>query len=219
MYAYSERFILPLSHDEVVHGKKSLLDKMPGSYEEKFSQLKLLAGYMTAHPGKKLMFMGGELGMFSEWKDKEQLDWNLLGYDAHRKLNEFFKDLLKLYKRSKPLYELDDYPEGFEWIDTQDRENSVLVFARKGKAIENHVVVVLNLTPVPRQAYRLGVLSEGDWVEIFNTDHEEFYGSGIKNNKPLTAEKEQWHGKSYSVKVDLPPLSALVLKKKNSKNG
>lgn len=219
VYAFSENFILPLSHDEVVYGKKSLLNKMPGDEWQQFANLRLLFAYMFTHPGTKLLFMGGEFGQLNEWNFEQSLDWHLLENKSHAGMKNCVKALNNLYKTEPALYDFSFSHEGFEWIDTQDRENSVLVFARKGKAIENHVVVVLNLTPVPRQAYRLGVLSEGDWVEIFNTDHEEFYGSGIKNNKPLTAEKEQWHGKSYSVKVDLPPLSALVLKKKNSKNG
>jgi 1,4-alpha-glucan branching enzyme len=214
VYAFSENFMLPLSHDEVVYGKKSLLNKMPGDEWQKFANLRLLFAYMFTHPGTKLLFMGGEFGQLAEWNFQQSLDWHLLQQKPHAGLKKCVKALNHLYKTEPALYDYSFSHEGFEWIDTQDRDNSVLVFARKGKSIESHVVIVLNLTPVPRQNYRIGVLSEGDWIEIFNTDHEEFYGSGIKNSKPLTAEKEQWHGKSYSVKVDLPPLSAVVLKKK-----
>ena len=211
MYAYSERFILPLSHDEVVHGKKSLLDKMPGSYEEKFSQLKLLAGYMTAHPGKKLLFMGGELGMFSEWKDKEQLDWQLLDYESHWKLNEFFKDLLKLYKRSKPLYELDDQPEGFEWIDVNNTNQSIFSFVRRDKS-GNPLIIICNFKNIAYDCFKVGVPDKYEYKEVINSDDIKYGGSNHVNRKAIQTQDEGFHGKPYHVVVKIPPFGITVLR-------
>ena len=211
MYAYSERFILPLSHDEVVHGKKSLLDKMPGSYEEKFSQLKLLAGYMTAHPGKKLLFMGGELGMFSEWKDKEQLDWQLLDYESHWKLNEFFKDLLKLYKRSKPLYELDDQPEGFEWIDVNNTNQSIFSFVRRDKS-GNPLIIICNFKNIAYDCFKVGVPDKYEYKEVINSDDIKYGGSNHVNRKAIPTQDEGFHGKPYHVVVKIPPFGITVLR-------
>lgn len=211
MYAFTERFILPLSHDEVVHGKKSLLDKMPGSYEEKFAQLKLLFGFMTAHPGKKLLFMGGELGMFSEWKDKEQVDWHLLEYDSHRQLNLFFKELLKFYKRSKPLFELDDYPEGFEWIDVNNTNQSIFSFVRKDKE-GNQLVIICNFKNIAYEDYKVGVPGKHEFKEVLNSDDAKFGGTNHINKKNIKAEEGMYHGKPYYVTMNIPPYGISILR-------
>lgn len=157
MYAFNENFILPLSHDEVVHGKKSLLNKMPGDYWRKFAQLRLLYGYFFAHPGKKLLFMGGEFGQFDEWKDLEELDWMLYDFDMHRNLNGYMKDLIKIYKRSKPLYELDHNPDGFEWIDVNNHHQQIFSFIRKSKENQEIFIVVSNFSEHPYHSYKVGV--------------------------------------------------------------
>ena len=223
MYAYTERFILPLSHDEVVHGKKSLLDKMPGSYEEKFSQLKLLMGFLTTHPGKKLLFMGGELGMFSEWKDKEQVDWHLLNYDSHRTLNHFFRDLVKLYKRSKPLYELDDYPEGFEWIDVHNTDQSIFSFIRRDRE-GNPLIILCNFKNISYEEYKVGVPDKQEYKEVINSDASQYGGSNYVNKKNIIAEEGTFHGRPYHIKIKVPPFGITILRpikkrKEQNKNG
>ncbi|MFO1444276.1 1,4-alpha-glucan branching protein GlgB [Bacillus sp. Bva_UNVM-123] len=212
LYAFKENFVLPLSHDEVVHGKKSLLNKMPGTYWERFAQLRLLFGYMIAHPGKKLLFMGAELGQFDEWKDREQLDWNLLDYEMHRKMNEYMKKLLKLYRRSKPFYEIDHLHESFEWIDVNNDEQSIFSFIRKGKKADEHLVVVCNFTNHKYHNYRIGVPKEGSYREILNSDEDEFGGSGSRNKKLLQTEAVNYHGKPYSVCITIPPFGISILR-------
>ncbi|CAG5016785.1 1,4-alpha-glucan branching enzyme GlgB [Dyadobacter sp. CECT 9275] len=214
VYSFSENFMLPLSHDEVVYGKKSMLSKMPGDEWQKFANLRVLYTYMFTHPGTKLMFMGSEFGQTSEWNFQQSLDWHLLELAPHQGMQACVKALNHLYRTEPAMYEFTFSSEGFEWIDTQDRENSVLIYSRKSRDYKQNIVVILNLTPVPRQGYRVGVLSEGEWVEIFNSDSEEFYGSGQINTQPVTAEKENWHGRAYSLRLDLPPLGATVLKLK-----
>ncbi|GAB2800457.1 1,4-alpha-glucan branching protein GlgB [Rhabdobacter roseus] len=213
VYAFAENFMLPLSHDEVVYGKGSLVNKMPGDEWQRFANLRLLFGYMFTHPGTKLLFMGGEFGQTSEWNYQRSLDWHLLDFAPHHGARECLKALNKLYRTEPALYEHTFSSEGFEWIDTQDRENSVLIYARKSTRPEDAVVVVLSLTPVPRSGYRVGVLSEGTWQEIFNSDAAEFYGSGTINPEPMATESKRWHGRAYSVQISLPPLGVVVLKK------
>jgi 1,4-alpha-glucan branching enzyme len=222
MYTFSENFVLPFSHDEVVHGKKSLLDKMPGDYWEKFAQLRLLLGYMFAHPGKKLLFMGFELGQFSEWKDQEQLDWGLMEYDMHRNVNAYVKELLKIYKRSKPLYELDNMHEGFEWIDVNNSEQSIFSFIRKGKKDDELLVIVCNFTGIHYQDYKIGIPTAGEYREIFNSDKEEFGGAGFINKKTLNAMEVPFHGRSFSVDLTIPSFGILILrpvKKRKERKG
>jgi 1,4-alpha-glucan branching enzyme len=222
LYAFSENFILPFSHDEVVHGKKSLLDKMPGDYWEKFAQLRLLLGYMFAHPGKKLLFMGFELGQFAEWKDKEQLDWNLLEFDMHRKTNTYVKELIKVYKRSKAMYELDYLHEGFEWIDANNNEQSIFSFIRKGKKEEEFFAVICNFTGLSYQNYKIGITAPGEYREVFNSDKEEFGGTGQINKKVIVADEEPFHGKPYSINLTIPPFGILILrpvKKRKERKG
>jgi 1,4-alpha-glucan branching enzyme len=219
LYAFTESFILPFSHDEVVHGKKSLLNKMPGDYWQKFAQLRLLLGYMTSHPGKKLTFMGTELGQFSEWKDKEQLDWNLLDYDMHEKLNLFVKELLKVYKRSKPLYELDHVYEGFEWIDANNAHQSVFSFIRKGLKEEDYLIIVCNFKPETYSGYRIGVPGPASYREILNSDAQEFGGSGVVNKKVMNTEEISFHGRPYSIEMNISPFGIAILRPVHKRKG
>lgn len=222
LYAFSENFMLPFSHDEVVHGKKSLLDKMPGDYWEKFAQLRLLLGYMFAHPGKNLLFMGFELGMFSEWKDKEQLDWNLLDYEMHQNVNHYVKQLTKLYKRSKALYELDHMHDGFEWIDCNNYSQSVFSFIRKGKTENDYLVIICNFTGVHYPDYKIGVPAQVEFREIFNSDDTDFGGAGFINKKTFMASDEPFHGRPYSVNVTIPPFGFQIIrpvKKRKERKG
>lgn len=224
LYAFSEKFVLPFSHDEVVHGKKSLLDKMPGDYWRKFAQLRLLLGYMIAHPGKKLLFMGTEFGQFSEWKDKEELDWNLFEYDMHEKMYEYFKQLMKIYKRSKPLYELDNTYEGFEWIDANNSHQSIFSFIRKGKNEEDFLITICNFSEFPYENFKIGVPKEGSYREILNSDVSIFGGADFHNKKVLKAVSEEFHGKPYSVEMTIPPFGISILRpvkprKENNNHG
>lgn len=212
LYAFSENFVLPLSHDEVVHGKKSLLNKMPGDYWQKFAQFRLLLGYMMAHPGKKLLFMGFELGQFSEWKDKEQLDWHLLDYEMHKKANDYVKELVKVYKRSKPFYELDHLHEGFEWIDVNNTNQSIFSFTRKGLKEDDFLIIVCNFTAATYHDYRIGVPKQGSYREILNSDMGDFGGSHCINKRVLKTEEQEFHGKPYSLKMSVPPFGISILR-------
>ncbi len=213
MYAFSENFILPLSHDEVVHGKHSLLDKMPGDYWQKFANLRAFLGYMMGHPGKKLLFMGYEFGQFIEWKYDEDLDWHLLDYPMHRKMWEYNKALNHFYKENPSLWELDQSWSGFSWIDANDSEQSVLSFLRRAKNPDDFLVVVVNFTPVVREPYRVGVPEGGMYVEVFNSDHPAWGGSGQANEKPIEAEELPWHDQGYSLELKLPPLATIFLRR------
>ncbi|MCD7032598.1 1,4-alpha-glucan branching enzyme [Metabacillus sp. GX 13764] len=212
MYTFSENFILPLSHDEVVHGKKSLLNKMPGDYWQKFAQLRLLYGFMAAHPGKKLLFMGGEFGQFDEWKDLSALDWMLEDYEMHQKVRIYFKELLNIYKKQKPLYELDHQPEGFEWIDADNAEQSIFSFIRKGSSPGEMLVVICNFTAETYHDYKIGVPLETRYKEILNSDHQDFGGSGQINKKDLPAESGEMHGKDFYVSMTVPPMGISILR-------
>jgi 1,4-alpha-glucan branching enzyme len=210
-YTFSENFILPLSHDEVVHGKKSLLAKMPGDYPQKFANLRLLYGYMMSHPGKKLLFMGGEFGQFTEWDEGKALDWVLLDYDMHQKLHRYVRDLNRFYLQERSLWELDRQPEGFRWIEPDAREESIFIYMRRALDPEDFLVVLLNFTPVTLPEYRLGVPRQGHYREVFNSDGEEYGGSGLRNGG-TKAEDLPWQGQPFSVKVVVPPLSMVILK-------
>ncbi len=214
-YAFSENFILPLSHDEVVHGKRSMLSKMPGDYEEKFGNLRAYLGYMFAHPGKKLLFMGAEFGQFIEWNESQELDWNLLSFDHHKKQQEFTKELIKFYKNAPTLWELDVSWEGFCWADVDDNVNNVLAFFRRDKD-GNMLLCVSNFSSVYHPDYKIGVLSRGNYTEVFSSDDVAFGGSGIKNGK-VTAQKGEMHGQKYYVSLALPPFSTLYFYKKKTK--
>ena len=212
IYAYHENFILPLSHDEVVHGKGSLLGRMPGDDWQKFANLRLLFGYMFTQPGKKLLFMGCEFGQWSEWNHEKSLDWHLLEHSPHRGVQLWVKHLNQLYRTERALYENDFSADGFEWIDCNDSENCILVMLRKGNLPEDSLVIILNFTPVPREGYRLGVPHDGNWKEILNSDSKIFFGSGLENKSSCVADSTKWHGQPYSVCLTLPPLSVIILK-------
>ena len=209
LYAFSENFLLPLSHDEVVHGKGSLLGKMPGGVWEKFANLRLLYSYMFAHPGKKLLFQGGDLGQLAEWNHDASIDWHLLNYEPNYELHNFTRDLLHLYKNSPSLYEVDFNHTGFEWLDFNDWENSIVSFMRKDKTGRKIMVCVFNFTPVVRRDYRIGVPYEGFYQEIFNSDAENYGGANIGNIGGVWSDVWATHNKDYSISLSLPPLGAL----------
>lgn len=210
-YAFSENYILPLSHDEVVHGKKSLLNKMPGTYEEKFANLRLLYQYMYAHPGKKLIFMGGEFGQFIEWNDIKELDWFLLDYEMHSKLRKFVIDLNKLYKNETCLYWIDNSFDGYQWIEHENHQESIISFERIGKDGDK-LIAVFNFTPVDRPIYPIGVDEQGTYKVILNSDHDKYGGTTKRNKAYKTSDEKGIHGREYTLRVDLPGLSALYLK-------
>ena len=209
-YAFSENFMLPLSHDEVVYGKKSILERMPGDEWQRFANLRLLYGYMFTHPGTKLNFMGGEFAQYKEWDFAGSLDWDLLQYDSHKDFQNYFKSLNKLYTSTPALYEKAFSGEGFEWISYDDNENCVISYIRKGKIDKDDVVVVCNLTPTIRENYRIGLPIKGKLKEIFNSDAKEFGGSGVSNKKQIAIEKETWNGRDFSAEVTLSPLGVTV---------
>ncbi|MDK2857920.1 MAG: 1,4-alpha-glucan branching enzyme [Verrucomicrobiota bacterium] len=214
IYAFTENFILPFSHDEVVHGKASLLDKMPGDFWQKFANMRLLFAYMFAHPGKKLLFMGCEIGQWREWDAATSLDWNLLDFEPHQKLKILVAKLNELYTGQAALYDIESSWEGFDWIDFQDAENSVISFLRKGRDSREIIVCILNLTPTPRNGYRIGLPQPDKWAVILNTDAETYGGSnaGPEEGRIFDAHHLPWHDKGFSVQLDLPPLGALMLK-------
>lgn len=213
LYAFTENFILPLSHDEVVHGKSSMIDKMPGDLWQKFATLRLFYTYMYGHPGKKLLFMGGEIGQWTEWWSKVSLDWHLLQYDPHRQLQHFIKDLNHLYSSQPALFEVDFHYYGFEWIDFRDTQHSVIAFLRKAKNPLNNIVFVCNFTPVPRMNYRIGVPESGYYKELLNSDSSIYGGSNMGNRGGVMAENISWHGFPYSINLILPPLGGLIFKR------
>lgn len=212
-YAFSENFVLPISHDEVVHGKKSLIDKMPGTYEEKFAAMRAFLGYMYAHPGKKLLFMGQEFGQFIEWDEKKQLDWFLLDYDSHKSLLEYTKSLNRFYKENAPMWEIDYSWEGFSWIVSDDSDNSVIAFRRTDEKGES-VIVVCNFTPVQRDHYKMGVPEKGVYDVVFNSDDKKFGGSGKVRKRVYRTKAQGMHSQPQSVELSLPGLSAIYLKKR-----
>lgn len=209
LYAFNENFILPLSHDEVVHGKRSLLDKMPGEGPQRFANLRAYFGYMWTHPGKKLLFMGGEFAQGREWTHDYSLDWHLLEYDCHRGIQRLVQDLNRLYVETPALHSRDCTPEGFEWIEADDRHNSVFAFVRKAPG-HAPLLVVNNLTPVYREQYRIGVPEPGFYRERFNSDAKIYGGDDRGNSGGCQAEKVSNHGRTWSVQMTLPPLSTLV---------
>ncbi len=210
-YAFDENFLLPLSHDEVVHMKGSLINKMPGLYDDKFANLRALFAYMTAHPGKKLLFMGGEIAQFAEWNYKQSLDWNVLDYPLHRGVQKLIKDLNRLYQDEEALYLYDIDRKGFEWIDYTDHQNNIISFMRKSD--KESIVIVCNFSPVERIDYKVGVNEEGMYKEIFNSDSSAYGGRNIGNMGGKKADKIPMHGKEYSLNLTLPPLGVLYLKK------
>jgi 1,4-alpha-glucan branching enzyme len=212
LYGFSENFILPLSHDEVVHGKGSLVGKMPGDEWQRFANLRLLFGYMYAQPGKKLLFMGGEFGQVREWTHDSSLEWHVVQYPVHRGVQNWVEQLNRVYRTEPALHELDTEPAGFEWVDCNDSAASVVSLLRKSRHSQGVVLAVFNFTPVPRLTYRVGVPSGGVWRELLNSDATEYAGSGMGNLGAVGAEPVPAHGRPFSVSLTLPPLGALFLK-------
>ncbi len=217
MYAFSENFVQVLSHDEVVHEKSSMINKMPGDEWQKFANLRVAYGYMYAHPGKKMLFMGGEFAQDDEWNESQSLDWHLLEYDTHIQTQQYVKDLNKLYLKEGALWEKDGSSEGFEWIDCDNIDDSVIVFFRKGNDWDDHLIIVCNFTPQTHIDYRIGVQEQGEYKEIFNSDAPKYGGSGVLNKK-LKSEDIPFHKRETSLSISVPPLGMTVLKwKKDSK--
>lgn len=210
MYAFSENFILPLSHDEVVHGKKSLLNKMPGDYWQKFATLRAFYGYFFAHPGKKLLFMGGEIGQFIEWNYQESLDWHLLDYPMHQQLHQCIRNLARFYQQESSLWINDHSWDGFEWIDANDNTQSIISFIRKGNDGQ-FLIAISNFTPEVRYNYRIGVPQLCEYQEVVNTD-QAIYGGSDQVNIPLKATKIPAHGRPFSIQLKIPPLATIYLK-------
>ena len=217
MYAYSENYVLPLSHDEVVHLKGSLINKMPGDLWQRFANLRAFYGYMWGHPGKKLLFMGGEFGQWHEWNFAESLDWHLVEPPSdprHAQLRNFLRDLCIIYQHEPALSELDYDPAGFAWIDCYDSDNSVVSFIRRTRNEEDTLVLVCNFTPVPRHGYRLGVPHAGEYYELLNSDADRYGGSGLENLQPMPSGPIYWQSCPHSILLTLPPLSTVILKRR-----
>jgi len=212
LYAFNENFVLPLSHDEVVHGKGSLLHQMSGDDWQKFANLRTLFGYMYAQPGKKLLFMGGEFAQRREWNHDSSLDWHLLQHRDHAGMQNWIRDLNRLYRSEPALYEKDMEPGGFEWVDASDHQNSVLSFIRRGSSSDDLVLFIANLTPIVRYQYRVGVPRAGHWRELLNSDAEQYAGSGQGNLGGAEAGNQPWHGHHHSLSLTLPPLGCIFLK-------
>ena len=212
LYAFSEKFLLPLSHDEVVHLKRSMLDKMPGDVWQRFANLRLLYSYQWTHPGKKLLFMGGEFGQWREWNEATSLDWYVLDHDAkHGQLRACLRRLNELYTSEAALHEEEYSWDGFQWIDLHDYERSILGYARRAPSSNETLLVVHNFTPVARHGYRLVVPAPGVYQEMFNRDALEFGGSGVVN-EPRPSQDVPWHGQPHSIEFMLPPLGTIILK-------
>jgi len=211
LYAFSENFILPLSHDEVVHGKRSILGRMPGDRWQRFANLRAYYGFMYGHPGKKLLFMGDEFGQEREWNHDRSLDWHLLGDEFHQGVLNLVRDLNALIRKTPALHALDHEHAGFQWIDASDRSSSIVSFQRCGRSPGEHVVVIVNFTPVVRTDYRIGMPSQGPYREIFNSDDRRYGGSGVGNAGTLVPQALSWHGRAHSVPLTLPPLAAIYL--------
>lgn len=212
MYAFTENFMLPLSHDEVVHGKGSLIGRMPGDEWRRFANLRLMYGYMFTHPGTKLLFMGGEFGQTAEWNHDRGLDWYLLDHSYHQGVCKIMKDLNALYKEERALYHYSFDERGFRWVDYSDHENSVIVYQRKSDVKEDDLMVICNFTPETRSHYRIGVPYRGEWKEIFNSDDLKYNGSGVLNQGKLYTSPVKYHGFDFSVSLQLPPLGITILK-------
>jgi 1,4-alpha-glucan branching enzyme len=209
LYAFTENFVLPISHDEVVHLKKSLLSKMPGDEWQKFANLRLLYGYMFTHPGKKLLFMGAEIGQWDEWNHETSLDWHLLAYDRHQGIKKIVRDLNFLYRNEKALHNLEISWECFEWVNMYDSDNSVISFYRKDPKSNEVLLVICNFTPIPRENYTLGINRGGHWKEIFNSDAAEYGGTNQWRYQTVEARNDS---NAHLFTVTLPPLSTMVFK-------
>jgi 1,4-alpha-glucan branching enzyme len=212
IYAFTENFCLPLSHDEVVYGKQSLLNKMPGDEWQQFANLRLLFSEQFTHPGTKLIFQGGEFGQREEWNHSVSLDWHLTDYAPHKGIQETMKALNALYRDEPALHVKQFSHETFEWLESNDQGNSVISFVRKGETAKQQLIVILNLTPAPREDYRIGVPLPGVWKVVFNSDKGLFGGSDYPTKGAVMTEEYGWHGKAFSIALNLPPLSCLILK-------
>jgi len=213
MYAFAENFILPLSHDEVVHGKRSLIEKMPGDYWQKFAGLRSFFGYWMAHPGKKLLFMGGEFAQFIEWNENNSLDWHLVEqYEMHKQMQEYSRVLNKFYLENKSLWQVDFDWNGFQWIDCNDNENSIISFIRKAEDSEDYLIAICNFLPEVQENYRIGVPDKGAYVEVFNSDAKEFGGRGVTNSGLLKTEDFPYHNRNQSICLTIPPLATIFLR-------
>ena len=218
VYAFSENFMLPLSHDEVVHGKGPIIDRMPGDEWQRFANLRLLYGYMATHPGSQLNFMGNEFGQTSEWSIEKGLDWSLTEYAPHKTLQTWISDLNKYYQNTTALYDQAYDNKGFEWIDLGDHQNSILTYLRRGKQADNIAVVILNFTPSVRHHYRVGVPEKGTYTIGLNSDDKQYNGTGDYTIKDLKAVESEWNGRPYHIELTIPPLSCVVLELKNGKS-
>jgi 1,4-alpha-glucan branching enzyme len=213
LYAFTENFVLPFSHDEVVHGKRAMLDKMPGGLWQKHANLRALYGYMFTHPGKKLMFMGAEIGQWSEWNYDSSLEWHLLQYAEHQGMRRWVQDLNHTYQHEPSLHEVDFEYAGFQWIDCCDNENSVMSFIRRARNPDDYTVIVTNFTPVPRLDYRIGVPDGGWYRELLNSDSSRYSGSNLGNAGGAQAEPRPMHGFEYSMSITVPPLGFVLFKR------
>jgi 1,4-alpha-glucan branching enzyme len=212
MYYYNENFMLPLSHDEIVHGKSPMIYKMPGDEWQKFANLRLLYSYMFTHPGGKLLFMGNEFAQTTEWNYKSELDWHLLHFDPHRKMKECVKDLCHLYRNEPALHVLQFDPGGFEWVDLSHRDQSVMVYRRKGTKPQDDILVVLNMTPVVHHDWKVTVHGKQAWKEIFNSDEVKYHGTGNVLNPAIECTLVDKKHKTFEINLHLPPLGAVILK-------
>ena len=214
LYAWTENFILPLSHDEVVHGKLSMLSKMPGDHWQKMANLRLLYAWQYAHPGKKLLFMGGEFGQWTEWNEKAEIDWPLMEVDTHAGIHRLLGDLNRLYQQQPAMHRYDHDPAGFRWIDCHDSDQSTLSMLRMSGDPKDTIICVMNFTPVPRPNYRIGVPMAQNYSEILNTDSTYYGGSNISNGTDITVQAKAWMGFDHSIELTLPPLACIFLKGK-----
>jgi len=214
MYAFTENFVLPISHDEVVHGKGSLISKMPGDDWRQFANARAFLAYMWAHPGKKLLFMGQEIGQREEWNHNRGIRWELLEYDPHRKLQSLVRELNRLYRENPAYYQVDFHYQGFEWIDFHDAEHSIISFLRRAEDPKDFLVCCCNFTPMPRKLYDIGVPEAGVYEEILNTDSELFGGSNMGNGGAVTSAPVPKHGRPHSLSVTLPPLAVVAFRKR-----
>ena len=212
IYAYTENFVLVLSHDEVVHGKGSLINKMPGDLWQKFANMRVAFGFMIGHPGKKLSFMGNEFAQFDEWTESKSLDWHLLNFDSHEKFHDYIKDLNEIYLQEQSIWYDDFTSAGFEWLECNDAERSVLSFIRKGENEKDFTIFVCNFTPVPLLNHRIGVPIEGKYKEILNSDNLKYGGSGIINSDVMQSENINWNYREQSIALKLPPLGVCIIK-------
>ncbi len=219
LYAFTENFVLPFSHDEVVHMKKAMLDKMPGDEWQKFANLRALYGYMFTHPGKKLLFMGSEFGQWREWTHEESMDWHLLEKAPHQGLQRWVRDLNHFYRSEGALFEIDSDSHGFEWIDCNNSQSSVISFLRRGKTPGDELIVVCNFTPVPREEYQVGVPDGGYWREILNSDAAIYGGGNVGNRGGLETREESTHGRPYYLNLRVPPLGCLIFKRAAAEGG